>query len=170
MTDRLPRLTPLLPITMEEAHLIHLLFPDWYSGHGWADGEFWDMNGDKMVFAEDDATLERQLCEDLTDVRGFLAAYPTSIQAVGYRAMQHTHNNPFAEDDLTRALFAVHQAQAEKARLIAAAPDLLEALRDIVDCVAQTTNEDGSYGIEICQADDFSEARAAIAKATGADT
>lgn len=48
------------------------------------------------------------------------------------------------------------------ANLIAAAPDLLAALKDIVDCVAKTE----SMG-EICQCDDFTEARAAIAKAEG---
>jgi len=48
------------------------------------------------------------------------------------------------------------------ANLIAAAPDMLAALQGIVDCVARTE----TMG-EICQCDDFSAARAAIAKAKG---
>lgn len=47
------------------------------------------------------------------------------------------------------------------ARLIAAAPDLLEALQDVVNSVARCTSGD------VCQMSDFSSARAAIAKATG---
>ena len=45
--------------------------------------------------------------------------------------------------------------------LIAAAPDLLEALQDVVNSVARCTSGD------VCQMSDFSSARAAIAKATG---
>lgn len=54
------------------------------------------------------------------------------------------------------------------ARLIAAAPDLLEALEHIVNAVAICTDDHGNLTAEICQADDFRAARAAIAKATGA--
>lgn len=49
------------------------------------------------------------------------------------------------------------------ARLIAAAPDLLAALQDIVDAVAITASS------EACQCWDFSKARAAIAKALGTE-
>lgn len=49
------------------------------------------------------------------------------------------------------------------ARLIAAAPELLEILIDILDSTARTE----TMG-EVCQKDDFSQARAVIAKATGA--
>ena len=52
--------------------------------------------------------------------------------------------------------------QRGNANLIAAAPDMLAALQGIVDCVARTE----TMG-EICQCDDFSAARAAIAKAKG---
>lgn len=53
-----------------------------------------------------------------------------------------------------------HQGLAN-ARLIAAAPELLEALRDIVNSVARCTSGD------VCQTSDFTAARAAIAKAEG---
>lgn len=53
------------------------------------------------------------------------------------------------------------------AHLIAAAPDLLEALEDIIESVAQCTDDDGRPTYEVCQSDDFSAARAAIAKARG---
>lgn len=57
----------------------------------------------------------------------------------------------------------------ENSRLIAAAPDLLAALKDIVEAVAICGVEYGRT-TEICQVNDFSAARSAIAKATGETT
>ena len=53
------------------------------------------------------------------------------------------------------------------ASLIAAAPELLEALKDILSVTATVIDDDGNPGEDICQCSNFSAARAAIAKATG---
>jgi hypothetical protein len=53
------------------------------------------------------------------------------------------------------------------ADLISASPDLLEALKEIVEFVAITTDNNGNRVSEICQISDFEFARAAIAKAEG---
>jgi hypothetical protein len=49
------------------------------------------------------------------------------------------------------------------ARLIAAAPDLLEALEDLVLLAQAVMHENGGYMVD----DELSDARAAIAKAKG---
>ena len=57
--------------------------------------------------------------------------------------------------------------QEANAHLIAAAPELLEALKEIVDVVAVCSSDEGKTTYEVCQTTDFSDARAAIAKAEG---
>jgi len=48
--------------------------------------------------------------------------------------------------------------------LVLAAPDMFQALQEIVDAVARTTSGD------VCQVSDFDFARAALSKAKGIDT
>ena len=52
--------------------------------------------------------------------------------------------------------------------LVSAAPELLEALKRIVNAVAVCTDDHGNCTGEVCQTDDFSAAREAIRKAEGA--
>jgi hypothetical protein len=53
------------------------------------------------------------------------------------------------------------------ARLIAAAPDLLAALTELVDALALDTLADGGEQIESAYREHFADARKAIAKAKG---
>ena len=55
------------------------------------------------------------------------------------------------------------EIKPEDARLIAAAPDLLETLKDLVCLAEAAMRESGEYQIEA----ELKDARAAIAKATG---
>lgn len=62
------------------------------------------------------------------------------------------------------------EQQRHNARLIAAAPTMLEALVDLVETLQNVRMQDGGGQIQDEYADMFSEARAAIAKAEGGAT
>jgi hypothetical protein len=76
---------------------------------------------------------------------------------------------PYIEDSTNARIASLasrFEAEAN-GHLLAAAPDLFAALKAIIDSVASCTDDYGKPTTEICQVSDFSEARAAIAKAEG---